>query len=71
MLPPGRFFGLSCRISKQDGPLTSTFADNLRFLRALVTRPKNMGALLPSSPILAKAIARQVHVHLGPVLEML
>jgi phosphatidylethanolamine/phosphatidyl-N-methylethanolamine N-methyltransferase len=50
--------------------VTSTLADNLRFLRALVTRPKNMGALLPSSPALAKAIARQVHGHLGPVLEI-
>jgi phosphatidylethanolamine/phosphatidyl-N-methylethanolamine N-methyltransferase len=50
--------------------LTTTFADNLRFLRALITRPKDIGALLPSSPALAKAIARQVHPHGGPVLEV-
>lgn len=50
--------------------MSSSLADNLRFLRALVTRPKNMGALLPSSPALAKAIARQVHGHPGAVLEI-
>jgi phosphatidylethanolamine/phosphatidyl-N-methylethanolamine N-methyltransferase len=50
--------------------LKASWADNLRFLRALVTRPKNMGAVLPSSPALAKAIAAQVHPHTGPVLEI-
>jgi len=54
----------------QGRPLTTTFADNLRFLRALITRPKSMGAVLPSSPALARAIARQVHPHGGPVLEV-
>lgn len=49
---------------------SSTLADNLRFLRALFTRPKTTGALLPSSPALARAIAAQVHPHLGPVLEI-
>lgn len=50
--------------------LKASFADNLRFLRALVTRPKNIGAVLPSSPALAKAIAAQVSPHSGPVLEI-
>jgi phosphatidylethanolamine/phosphatidyl-N-methylethanolamine N-methyltransferase len=50
--------------------LTTSFADNLRFLRALITRPKTVGAVLPSSLALARAIARQVHPHGGPVLEI-
>ena len=50
--------------------MTNTLADNLRFLRALIARPKNIGALMPSSPALAEAIARQIDPHLGPVLEI-
>jgi phosphatidylethanolamine/phosphatidyl-N-methylethanolamine N-methyltransferase len=50
--------------------LTTTLADNLRFLRALITRPKNIGAIFPSSPGLAQAIARQVDPLAGPVLEI-
>jgi phosphatidylethanolamine/phosphatidyl-N-methylethanolamine N-methyltransferase len=49
--------------------LTTTFADNLRFLRALITRPKNIGAVLPSGPALANAMARQITAR-GPVLEL-
>ena len=46
-------------------------ADNLRFLRALIARPKNVGAVLPSSPALSQAIARQIgNPHAGPVLEL-
>jgi phosphatidylethanolamine/phosphatidyl-N-methylethanolamine N-methyltransferase len=46
-------------------------ADNLRFLRALIARPKNIGAIFPSSPALATAIARQIDPRLtGPVLEL-
>lgn len=46
-------------------------ADNLRFLRALIARPKNIGAIFPSSPALAKAIARQIDPRAtGPVLEL-
>lgn len=46
-------------------------ADNLRFLRALVARPKNIGAVLPSSAALARAIARQIDPAMpGPVLEL-
>jgi phosphatidylethanolamine/phosphatidyl-N-methylethanolamine N-methyltransferase len=48
----------------------TTLADNLRFLRALIARPKNIGALMPSSPALAEAIARQVDPFAGPVLEI-
>jgi phosphatidylethanolamine/phosphatidyl-N-methylethanolamine N-methyltransferase len=50
--------------------LTTTLADNLRFLRALITRPKNIGALAPSSAALAKAIADQIDPKAGPVLEV-
>jgi phosphatidylethanolamine/phosphatidyl-N-methylethanolamine N-methyltransferase len=47
------------------------FADNLRFLRALIARPKNIGAIFPSSPALAEAIARQIDPQRpGPVLEL-
>src|SRR3569833_1041294 len=46
----------------------AAIADNLRFLRALISRPKNIGAVLPSGPALAQAIARQIP-H-GPVLEL-
>jgi phosphatidylethanolamine/phosphatidyl-N-methylethanolamine N-methyltransferase len=49
----------------------SSLADNLRFLRALVARPKNVGAVLPSGPALARAIAQQVDPSReGPVLEL-
>jgi len=50
--------------------LKASWADNLRFLRALIARPKNIGALMPSSPALAEAIARQIDPHAGPVLEI-
>jgi phospholipid N-methyltransferase len=50
---------------------TSSLADNLSFLRALLARPKNVGALLPSGPALARAIAQQVDPSRdGPVLEL-
>lgn len=47
----------------------STLADNLRFLKALFTRPKSIGAVLPSSPALGAAMARQIAAA-GPVLEL-
>jgi phosphatidylethanolamine/phosphatidyl-N-methylethanolamine N-methyltransferase len=50
--------------------LSNTLADNLRFLRALIARPKHIGALMPSSPALAEAIARQIDPAAGPVLEI-
>lgn len=50
---------------------TDTFTDNLRFLRALIARPKNIGAVAPSSRVLARAIARQIDPERpGPVLEL-
>lgn len=52
-------------------PSSSPLADSLRFLRALIARPKNVGAVLPSSPALSQAIARQIGDPLaGPVLEL-
>ena len=50
--------------------MTTTLADNMRFLRALITRPRSIGALFPSSPALAKAMARQIDPAAGPVLEI-
>ena len=47
----------------------STLADNLRFLKALITRPKSIGAVMPSSPALGAAMARQITMP-GPVLEL-
>ena len=50
---------------------TDTLTDNLRFLRALIARPKNIGAVAPSSRGLARAIARQIDPACpGPVLEL-
>jgi phosphatidylethanolamine/phosphatidyl-N-methylethanolamine N-methyltransferase len=46
-------------------------SDNLRFLRALIARPQNVGAIAPSSRGLARAIARQIDpARPGPVLEL-
>ena len=46
-------------------------AGNLRFLRALMARPKNVGAIAPSSRGLARAMARQIDpARPGPVLEL-
>jgi phosphatidylethanolamine/phosphatidyl-N-methylethanolamine N-methyltransferase len=50
---------------------TDVITDNLRFLRALMARPKSVGAIAPSSKALARAIARQVDPErAGPVLEL-
>src|SRR5262249_47054307 len=47
------------------------FTDNLRFLRALIASPKRIGAVLPSGPALAAAMARQIDVtREGPGLEL-
>jgi phosphatidylethanolamine/phosphatidyl-N-methylethanolamine N-methyltransferase len=48
----------------------ASLADNLRFLRALIARPKKIGAITPSSPALGAAIARQIDPEAGPVLEV-
>lgn len=49
----------------------TAFSDNLRFLRALIARPKNVGAIAPSSRWLARTMARQIDPgRPGPVLEL-
>ena len=49
----------------------ATAVEHLNFLRGLILRPKNVGAITPSSPALAKAIAAQVDPKRpGPVLEL-
>jgi phosphatidylethanolamine/phosphatidyl-N-methylethanolamine N-methyltransferase len=51
----------------RNDPLT----DNLRFLRALITRPKHVGAVAPSSRILGRAIADEVDPSCpGDILEL-
>lgn len=51
--------------------MPSPLTDNLRFLRALIARPKSVGAIMPSSPALAEAIAAQIDPEQpGPILEV-
>ena len=50
--------------------MTTSLADNFRFLKALINRPKLVGAVIPSSPALARAMARQIDPAAGPVLEV-
>ena len=48
-----------------------SFSENLRFWRALIARPKNVGAVVPSSRSLARAMAYQIDPATpGPVLEL-
>ena len=47
----------------------SFVADHLRFFRALAARPKNVGAVMPSGPQLANAMAAEIKLD-GPVLEL-
>ena len=50
---------------------TNTAVQHLNFLRGLIARPKHVGAIAPSSPALARAIAREVDPSRpGPVLEL-
>ncbi|MGH6869907.1 MAG: class I SAM-dependent methyltransferase [Rhizomicrobium sp.] len=50
---------------------STTAAQHLHFLKGLLARPKNVGAIAPSSPALARAIAREVDPKVdGPVLEL-
>jgi phosphatidylethanolamine/phosphatidyl-N-methylethanolamine N-methyltransferase len=47
------------------------FEEQLRFLRGLFARPRNVGAIAPSSPELARAIAEQIDPERsGPILEL-
>jgi phosphatidylethanolamine/phosphatidyl-N-methylethanolamine N-methyltransferase len=50
--------------------VTTRLADNFRFLKALITSPKAVGAVIPSGPALARAMARQIDPAAGPVLEV-
>lgn len=53
--------------SVKDNPLR----EQLLFLRGLIANPTNVGAIAPSSPALARAVAAQVDPHTeGPVLEL-
>jgi phosphatidylethanolamine/phosphatidyl-N-methylethanolamine N-methyltransferase len=46
-------------------------AEHLHFLKGLIARPKNVGAIAPSSPGLSRAIAAQVDPKMpGAVLEL-
>lgn len=50
---------------------SDTVSDTVTFFRNLRRRPRNTGAILPSGPILGKAIAGQIDTSLeGPILEM-
>src|ERR1043166_6902082 len=50
---------------------TNSAVQHLNFLRGLIARPKHVGAIAPSSPALARAIAREVDPSRpGPVLEL-
>lgn len=47
------------------------FQDELRFLRGALARPRSVGAIAPSSPALARAIAAQIDpIVPGRVLEL-
>jgi phosphatidylethanolamine/phosphatidyl-N-methylethanolamine N-methyltransferase len=48
----------------------SFVSDHLRFFRALAARPKNVGAVMPSGPQLARAMAAQIPAGDGAVLEL-
>ncbi len=55
-------------MASQSSPL---FKDEFRFLRGLIASPRNVGAIVPSSPALARAIAAQIDPILsGRVLEL-
>jgi phosphatidylethanolamine/phosphatidyl-N-methylethanolamine N-methyltransferase len=50
---------------------TNPLEEKLRFLRAWVASPRGVGAIAPSSPALARAIAAQIDLsRAGPVLEL-
>ena len=47
------------------------FEEELQFLRGLIASPRGVGAIAPSSPALARAVAAQVDPErAGPVLEL-
>jgi len=53
------------------GSTRTPMSDELLFFRGLFARPRNIGAIAPSSPALARAIAAQIDPEMpGPVLEL-
>ena len=47
------------------------FEEELQFLRGLIASPRGVGAIAPSSPALARAVAAQVDpAKSGPILEL-
>lgn len=52
-------------------PREIPFREELTFLKAMIAHPKGVGAVAPSSPALARAIARQIDPTIpGKVLEL-
>lgn len=50
---------------------SNSAAQHLDFIKGLIAHPKNVAAITPSSPALARAIAQQVDPAIpGPVLEL-
>lgn len=49
----------------------NALAEHWDFLRGLLASPKGVGAIAPSSPVLARAIAREIDPAMpGPILEL-
>jgi phosphatidylethanolamine/phosphatidyl-N-methylethanolamine N-methyltransferase len=51
-------------------PIPTFLVDEGRFLLRLLRRPRVIGAIAPSSPALAQALAAQIPHSTGPVLEL-
>jgi len=51
--------------------MTESALQHLGFWKALLTRPRHVGAIVPSGPVLANAMAAQVDPNVpGPILEL-
>jgi len=58
-------------VSQTIEPLKSALADNARFLRSWIENPRGVGAVSPSGPALARAMASYVDLtREGPVVEL-
>ena len=51
-------------------PIPTFITEEARFLLRLLARPRGIGAIAPSSPRLARALAMQIPQNNGPVLEL-
>jgi len=59
------------RESRFEAAKSSPLQEELRFLRGLLASPRRVGAIAPSSPFLARAVAAQLDpAKRGPVLEL-